>query len=69
VKPKPAHEPPTPPETPRDLTGTFVARLGEFGIVVVDGAKADDPRGDASAMVKLLHDQFTEIAVKVPMEA
>jgi hypothetical protein len=55
--------------TCRDLTGTFVARLGEFGIVVVDGAKADDPRGDASAMVKLLRDQFTEIAAKVPTEA
>jgi predicted phosphodiesterase len=55
--------------TCRDLTGAFVARLGEFGIVVVDGAKADDPRGDASAMVKLLRDQFTEIAAKVPTEA
>jgi predicted phosphodiesterase len=55
--------------TCRDLTGTFVARLGEFGIIVVDGAKADDPRGDASAMVKLLRDQFTEIAAKVPAEA
>ena len=53
----------------RDLTGTFVARLGEFGVVVVDGAKADDPKGDPSAMVKLLRDQFTEIAAKVPAEA
>src|SRR5204862_43979 len=55
--------------TCRDLTGTFVARLGEFGVGVVDGAKADDPRGDPSAMVKLLRDQFTEIAAKVPAEA
>jgi hypothetical protein len=55
--------------TCRDLTGTFVARLGEFGVVVVDGAKADDPRGDPSAMVKLLRDQFTEITAKVPPEA
>ena len=33
----------------RDLTGIFVARLGDFGVVVVDGAKAADPKGDPSA--------------------
>ena len=28
----------------RDLSGIFVARQGNFGVVVGDGAKADDPR-------------------------
>ncbi len=37
--------------TCRDLTGIFVARLGDFGVVVVDDAKAADPKGDPSALV------------------
>jgi predicted phosphodiesterase len=53
----------------RDLTGIFVARLGEFGIVVVDGARADDSKGDVGALGSLLHGQFAEAAAKVPAEA
>ena len=29
----------------RDFTGEFVARLGDFGVVVVDSANAEDPKG------------------------
>jgi predicted phosphodiesterase len=52
-----------------DLTGIFVARLGEFGIVVVDGARADDSKGDVGALASLLHSQFAEVAAKVSAEA
>jgi predicted phosphodiesterase len=55
--------------TCRDLTGIFVARLGEFGIVVVDGAHADDSKGDVGALASLLRGQFAEVAAKVPAEA
>ena len=55
--------------TCRDLTGVFVARLGDFGVVVVDDGKAADPKGDPSALVALLRSQFTEILAKVPAEA
>jgi hypothetical protein len=55
--------------TCRDLTGIFVARLGDFGVVVVDGANAVDPRGDASKMAGLLRDQFQQVLGKVPAEA
>jgi hypothetical protein len=53
----------------RDLTGVFVARLGDFGVVVVDDAKAADPKGDPSALVALLRGQFSETVAKVPAEA
>ena len=53
----------------RDLTGIFVGRLGDFGIVVVDGARAEDPKGDMSALAGPLHDQLAEVAAKVPAEA
>jgi len=53
----------------RDLTGIFVARLGDFGVVVVDGARAEDPAGDMSAMAGLLRHQFREVLAKVPAEA
>lgn len=53
----------------RDLTGVFVARLGDFGVVVVDGARAEDPKGDMSALAALLHDQLAELAAGVPAEA
>jgi Calcineurin-like phosphoesterase len=53
----------------RDLTGVFVVRLGDFGIVVVDGARAADSDGDMSQMVGLLRDQFKEVVGKVPAEA
>ena len=53
----------------RDFTGTFVARLGDFGVVVVDGAKADDPKGDPSDLASTLRRQFIEVLAKVPAEA
>ncbi len=53
----------------RDFTGAFVARLGDFGVVVVDGAAADDPKGDASDMASTLRRQFIEVLAKVPAEA
>jgi hypothetical protein len=59
-----------PPEAScRDLTGVFVARLGDFGIVVVDGANAEDPRGDMSGMAGLLRNQFKDVLAKVPAES
>jgi hypothetical protein len=53
----------------RDLTGVFVARQGDFGLVVVDGANAPDPRGDASSLVALLRSQLAAVAGRVPAEA
>jgi hypothetical protein len=53
----------------RDLTGIFVARLGDFGIVVVDGAHADDSKGHIDELAGLLRRQFAEVAPKVPGEA
>jgi hypothetical protein len=53
----------------RDLTGIFVVRLGDFGIVVVDGARAEDPKGDKGALAGLLRGQLAEVAAKVPTEA
>jgi hypothetical protein len=55
--------------TCRDLTGVFVAQLGDFGVVVVDDAKAADPKGDPSALVSVLRDQLTAVLAKVPAEA
>jgi hypothetical protein len=52
----------------RDLTGIFLARLGDFGIVVVDGAHAEDGKDDG-ALSGLLRSQFAEVAAKVPAEA
>jgi hypothetical protein len=59
------------PFAPRcdDLTGIFVARLGDFGVVVVDGAKADDPKGDPGPLVERLRNQFGQVQGKVPAEA
>jgi len=53
----------------RDLTGIFVARLGDFGVVVVDGARAEDPKGDMGVLAGLLHNQLAEVVTKVPAEA
>lgn len=55
--------------TCQDLTGIFVARLGDFAVVVVDGARAEDPKGDMSALAGLLRGQFAEVAAKVSAEA
>jgi hypothetical protein len=55
--------------TCRDLTGIFVARLGDLGIVVADGARAEDPKGDMDPLASLLRGQLAEVAAKVPAEA
>jgi hypothetical protein len=53
----------------RDLTGDFVVRFGDFGIVVVDSAKADDPKGDPSDLAATLRRQLIEVLAKIPAEA
>jgi hypothetical protein len=55
--------------TCRDLTGIFVARLGDFGMVVVDGARAEDPKSDIEGLAGLLRGQLADVAAKVPAEA
>jgi hypothetical protein len=55
--------------TCRDLTGIFVARLGDLGIVVADGARAEDPQGDMGGLASLLRGQLAAVAAKVPAEA
>ena len=53
----------------RDLTGDFVVRFGDFGIVVVDSGTADDPKGDASNLAATLRRQLIEVRAKIPAEA
>ncbi len=53
----------------RDLAGIFVARLGDFGVVVVDGAKAADPKGDPSELSAALRQQFADVLPELPAEA
>ena len=53
----------------RDFTGIFVARLGAFGIVVVDGAAAEDPHDDMNPMADLLRSQFEQVIAKVPAKS
>ena len=53
----------------RDLTGDFVVRFGDFGIVVVDSGTADDPKGDASNLAATLRQQLIEVRAKIPAEA
>ena len=50
----------------RDLTGNFVARLGDFGLIVVDSGTADDPKGDPGKLITLLRSQFADIRGKIP---
>jgi hypothetical protein len=58
------------PASCRDLTGVFVSRLGNFAIVNVDSAAADDPKKEnADALTVRLHDQFQDVAAKLPAEA
>lgn len=55
--------------TCRDFSGDFVARIGDFGVVVVDAAKAEDPKGDPTDMAATMRRQFIEVMAKVPQEA
>jgi hypothetical protein len=57
------------PESCADLAGFFVARLGELGVIVMDGANAPDPKGDAAALAGTLARQFTAGVRDLPAEA
>jgi hypothetical protein len=47
----------------RDFSGIFVARLGDFAVINVDGAKAADGKTD---MIDVLRRQLVEVLDKVP---
>jgi hypothetical protein len=55
----------------RDFTGDFVARAGDFSLIVVDGAAAEDPKAasDMTAMASVLRRQFLDVLAKVPAAA
>jgi hypothetical protein len=57
------------PEACRDLTGDYVVWLGDFGVVVVDGAKVRDGAGEDSDQVAVLRRQFIELLAKIPAYA
>ncbi len=52
-----------------DFSGIFVARLGGFGLINVDSAKADDPKGDPAPLAALLRQQLRSVLDRVPDEA
>jgi hypothetical protein len=52
----------------QDLTGVWLARLGALGLLVVDGANAPDPKGDAAPLVAKLRAQFAPVAARAPAE-
>jgi predicted phosphodiesterase len=52
----------------RDFTGHFVAKMGDFGVIVVDGAAAADPKDNAAALADTLRRQFLDVVGKVPGE-
>ena len=53
----------------RDLTGNFVVRLGDFGVVVVDSAKVSDIAGADSEQVPIVRRQFADVLGKIPSYA
>jgi len=53
----------------RDFTGDFVARLGDFGIVVVDSAKVGDRAGVDTKQVAVLRRQLLKVLGKIPSYA
>jgi len=50
----------------RDLTGDFVVRLGDFGLVVVDSGRVYDGAGEDSEQVPILRRQFNDVLAKIP---
>jgi calcineurin-like phosphoesterase family protein len=60
-----------PPMQPacRDLTGDYVVRLGDFGVVVVDSAKVKDSAGEDSEQVPVLRQQLIDVLAKIPAYA
>jgi hypothetical protein len=55
-------------QTCRDFSGIYVSRLGRFGIVNIDGAKADDEVKNAAEVTRQLKQQFAAIAGEIPPE-
>jgi hypothetical protein len=53
----------------RDLTGDYVVRLGDLGLVVVDSAKVKDTAGADSEQVPILRRQFIDVLAKIPNNA
>jgi hypothetical protein len=53
----------------RDLTGDYVARLGDFAAVVVDSAKVNDDGAADSNQVPIVHQQFADVLGKIPSNA
>jgi Calcineurin-like phosphoesterase len=52
-----------------DLTGDFVARLGDFGVIVVDSAKVKDGPGQGSEQIPVLRRQLLDVLAKIPDNA
>lgn len=52
-----------------DFSGIYVSLLGSFGVVNVDGARADDNVRNAVDVARLLRQQFTAIKEQIPQEA
>ncbi|MGA2892951.1 MAG: metallophosphoesterase [Xanthobacteraceae bacterium] len=53
----------------RDLTGDYVVRLGDFGVLVVDSAKVKDSAGADSEQVPILRRQLIDVLAKIPGSA
>ncbi len=61
---------PAPMETAcRDLTGDYVVRLGDLGLVVVDSAKVKDTAGPDSDQVPIVRRQLIDVLAKIPNNA
>jgi hypothetical protein len=50
----------------RDMTGDYVVRLGDFGLLVVDSAKVKDTAGEDSDQVPVVRRQLLEVLAKIP---
>jgi hypothetical protein len=50
----------------RDLTGDFIVRLGDFGLVVVDSGNVSDRAAEDSPQVPILRRQFLDVVAKIP---
>ncbi|HEX4407798.1 MAG TPA: metallophosphoesterase [Xanthobacteraceae bacterium] len=52
--------------TCRDLTGDYVIRLGDFGLLVVDSARVKDTAGEDSDQVPIVRRQLLDVLAKIP---
>ena len=52
----------------RDLTAPYIARLGAFGVMVVDGASASVPHGDLSGLANVVGRALADLPQKLPSE-